>query len=177
MRGKGNLPFLHRERAGITPAYAGKSKFCRLDSWPERDHPRVCGEKVWRDIKRAEAVGSPPRMRGKADLAYRRCAHPRITPAYAGKSGNLSFSVMSSADHPRVCGEKGLARMWTRSTRGSPPRMRGKAPITLLMLLGPRITPAYAGKRFRRLFLRVPYRDHPRVCGEKALFAAASALL
>ena len=34
------------EKTRITPAWAGKSMFCRLDSWPERDHPRVGGEKT-----------------------------------------------------------------------------------------------------------------------------------
>ena len=30
-----------------------------------------------------------------------------------------------------------------------------------------RITPAYAGKRLHRVYLRGCYQDHPRVCGEK----------
>ena len=52
---------------GITPAYAGKSH----PACPERsrtvDHPRVCGEKN-QNLEWADSVlGSPPRVRGKAD--------------------------------------------------------------------------------------------------------------
>ena len=50
-----------------------------------------------------------------------------VSPAYAGKSIPSDEFGNEDEDHPRVCGEKGLSRLWTRSTRGSPPRMRGKA--------------------------------------------------
>ena len=58
----------HRHHChGITPAYAGKSH----PACPERsrtvDHPRVCGEKN-QNLEWADSVlGSPPRVRGKAD--------------------------------------------------------------------------------------------------------------
>ena len=50
------------------------------------DHPRVCGEKLTKEMADLADWGSPPRVRGKAigvDLH-----HPEvgITPAYAGKS-------------------------------------------------------------------------------------------
>ena len=49
----------------ITPAYAGKS----LTSCPRPgrlwDHPRVCGEKLFRLFVSETGIGSPPRMRGK----------------------------------------------------------------------------------------------------------------
>ena len=52
-------------RAGITPAYAGKSRLCRNSNRPEKDHPRVCGEKAVRTVLTLDRMGSPPRMRGK----------------------------------------------------------------------------------------------------------------
>ena len=69
----------------ITPAYAGKSpKFRnRLDVY--KDHPRVCGEKTYRDSPTYPAAGSPPRMRGKALSGLLITGQGRITPAYAGK--------------------------------------------------------------------------------------------
>ena len=45
--------------------------------------------------------------------------------------------------------------------------MRGKAARTLIHndIIG--ITPAYAGKSLSGLSVRLLYRDHPRLCGEK----------
>lgn len=91
----------------VSPAYAGKSATSRPAA-----------------ISR---LGSPPRMRGKALAFGGESGRAGITPAYAGKSNCNPGSPQHWLDHPRMCGEKGLSRLWTRSTRGSPPRMRGKA--------------------------------------------------
>ena len=50
---------------GITPAYAGKSCASAHGWFPDRDHPRVCGEKPWLTLPPWLWLGSPPRMRGK----------------------------------------------------------------------------------------------------------------
>ena len=71
---------------GITPAYAGKSHCCGTVAAPDRDHPRVCGEKSWRWMTRRRATGSPPRMRGKVKALDTIRDNIGITPAYAGKS-------------------------------------------------------------------------------------------
>ena len=47
--------------------------------------------------------------------------------------------------------------------------MRGKATRTLINNDIVRITPAYAGKSCLRPKVERNYRDHPRLCGEKAL--------
>ena len=72
----------------ITPAYAGKRGFARLDQDSFQDHPRVCGEKYPVMDDAFIDMGSPPRVRGKG---LRLCAVLRaggITPAYAGKRGD-----------------------------------------------------------------------------------------
>ena len=147
MRGKVGLPppFLSMRR--ITPAYAGKSpKFRnRLDVY--KDHPRVCGEKTYRDSPTYPAAGSPPRMRGKASGPGVLSSLSGITPAYAGKSWLVAVPLPPVWDHPRVCGEK-LGWSLSRSRRSG-------------------ITPAYAGKSFKAQILITPLKDHPRVCGEK----------
>ena len=92
-------------------------------------------------------MGSPPRMRGKGNLAESSFVIPGITPAYAGKShepGTLLAVV-----------------------RGSPPRMRGKVTDHLRVGTGKRITPAYAGKSMCQRSWSARRWDHPRVCGEK----------
>ena len=65
MRGKGIFAILALRATGITPAYAGKSRLCRNSYRPEKDHPRVCGEKACATWRGRTALGSPPRMRGK----------------------------------------------------------------------------------------------------------------
>ena len=46
MRGKAEMGAIVPFRAGITPAYAGKSMFAALLVRLSQDHPRVCGEKT-----------------------------------------------------------------------------------------------------------------------------------
>ena len=85
MRGKGVQPCNQRVAVGITPAYAGK----RFSSFPyvtqERDHPRVCGEKMNNAQEYCGGQGSPPRVRGKVGLLSAGLDNLGITPAYAGK--------------------------------------------------------------------------------------------
>ena len=90
-----------------------------------------------------------------------------ITPAYAGKSCIYRSTTSISWDHPRVCGEKSFKTSTSCWSKGSPPRMRGKAKCQLDNVRCGRITPAYAGKSFSPSACIGHYRDHPRVCGEK----------
>ena len=92
--------------------------------------------------------GSPPRMRGKAEVALHADFPEWITPAYAGKSW---FKLTRRRGH------------W-----GSPPRVRGKVPKSLYRCLVTGITPAHAGKSAASPKSPPESEDHPRVCGEKA---------
>ena len=86
MRGKASLFQLGEVPAGITPAYAGKSKKLNFMIVQKKDHPRLCGEKL-NGTNGAECViGSPPPMRGKVFRF-------------------LCLAVRCK-DHPRLCGEK-----------------------------------------------------------------------
>ena len=107
-------------------------------------------------------------MRGKAEIVLLWYSYPGITPAYAGKSVQHGAHEKTIEDHPRVCGEKTVSAPVDAKQPGSPPRMRGKGIETDAQLMQARITPAYAGKR-SAIFKAVDrFRDHPRVCGEKA---------
>ena len=106
MRGKGRFIPPVQCQNGITPAYAGKRVAAQIFRNLNRDHPRVCGEKILAILCFSWLLGSPPRMRGK-DSAYN------------------GLQVIRK-DHPRVCGEKDLKNAITGSNLGSPPRMRGK---------------------------------------------------
>ena len=128
----------------------------------------MCGEKCATRWQKPKALGSPPRMRGKAVAIFRQLHHGRITPAYAGKSDPEKQPGAARWDHPRVCGEKKRLQPTITAQPGSPPRMRGKGAQYLHYGLPCRITPAYAGKSPQGLRTAVHSRDHPRVCGEKA---------
>ena len=70
----------------ITPAYAGKSLGVGVLWIHDKDHPRLCGEKLYQDYTTLISMGSPPPMRGKVEKRDSINFGIRITPAYAGKS-------------------------------------------------------------------------------------------
>ena len=148
MRGKGTSLRNFKSDERITPAYAGKS--FQLGDVPavQKDHPRLCGEKMQAREAAGLPAGSPPPMRGKGSYGYQ--------------------TLSPCRDHPRLCGEKVLLAPLTKRALGSPPPMRGKALRRQSACRSRGITPAYAGKS--RTFATSCYciQDHPRLCGEKA---------
>ena len=125
-RGKDHLGQRFHRRAGITPAWAGKSMTAPGRSSRTGDHPRVGGEKNNHIIDNQYGKGSPPRGRGKVVVVIVSGAPTRITPAWAGKSSAGHPSQRVRRDHPRVGGEKCCSTFWIFSAKGSPPRGRGK---------------------------------------------------
>ena len=71
-----------------------------------RDHPRVCGEKIFVGNQLPLFIGSPPRVRGKVENLSLSEELQRITPACAGKREEAERMEENAEDHPRVCGEK-----------------------------------------------------------------------
>ena len=119
----------------------------------------------------AQSIGSPSRMRGKEGDELGLGQTIRITPACAGKSPAHPAACPVHRDHPRVCGEKKPAPSGLDSQQGSPPRVRGKVPVTVFLCFCAGITPACAGKS-RAMRPQFPlHRDHPRVCGEKSYWS------
>ena len=152
---------------GITPAYAGKSRFRDSQPCRRRDHPRVCGEEIDRQGHHADDWGSPPRMRGRATAQRTERTPAGITPAYAGKRPAAWAGAWRTGDHPRVCGEELQQHGPGWWPWGSPPRMRGRGLLLCCVPVFWRITPAYAGKSAAALHCADLTWDHPRVCGEK----------
>ena len=146
MRGKARRRTRTRARNRITPACAGKSVSGLLSSAVSGDHPRMCGEKIHHNGYYTSEWGSPPHVRGKADVCSTLEIPPRITPACAGKSLTIPKLTTGSWDHPRMCGEKPYYTTLPRGFQGSPPHVRGKAMAGAPQggLAG--ITPACAGK-------------------------------
>ena len=92
----------------ITPAYAGKSKKLQFYRIRQRDHPRLCGEKLSHRLFHSAISGSPPPMRGKVQFFEKQQDRVGITPAYAGKSFRTNANCDGFEDHPRLCGEKNM---------------------------------------------------------------------
>ena len=106
MRGKASPHSCRKSYAGITPAYAGKRKDIIKSNALNRDHPRLCGEKMETGILDGQMMGSPPPMRGKVLSHLPSIVNKGITPAYAGKSAGVANTPLEIKDHPRLCGEK-----------------------------------------------------------------------
>ena len=86
VRGKRNFVLRIPDRRRITPAGAGKTLYW-LSRWAVcRDHPRRCGENLYRAALLVQRRGSPPQVRGKPVLSEIFHSVPRITPAGAGKT-------------------------------------------------------------------------------------------
>ena len=171
MRGKGYGATIGEDGMRITPAYTGKSSFGLPSQTFTGDHPRVCGEKSHCVLSLYVVLGSPPRMRGKGVNPCNQRVAVRITPAYAGKSLHPPAEYILTGDHPRVCGEKVENYFNVFVAAGSPPRVRGKEGFCHFFCGNSGITPACAGKRIILHRDDAPSRDHPRVCGEKAMAA------
>ena len=110
----------------ITPAHAGKTTYVAQFNGLSADHPRACGENSVGKVVFLEALGSPPRMRGKPCCFLPDAGFRRITPAHAGKTGDSEKGDLNGTDHPRACGENFALRVAVGREVGSPPRMRGK---------------------------------------------------
>ena len=80
-RGKVVRPDVVAKAAGITPAWAGKSREIPLHLRAAKDHPRVGGEKQTGTVYAVLPYGSPPRRQGKEQGAGGRMAAHGITPA------------------------------------------------------------------------------------------------
>ena len=130
---------------GIIPADAGSTIACSPDVHENRDHPRGCGEHRLLGETVFCREGSSPRMRGALVLGHGFKPVQGIIPADAGSTSLVLRAKLVNADHPRGCGEHGLAGATIFTSAGSSPRMRGAHDDEKQNLLAARIIPADAG--------------------------------
>ena len=72
-----------------------------------------------------------------------------------GKDPPCTHMPLFFEDHPRLCGEKLKSPLVGGRTPGSPPPMRGKGGECGVFVGCTRITPAYAGKRIKKIWNNV----------------------
>ena len=170
-RGKGHACHQAAVVVGITPAQAGKRNAISSRAEPDRDHPRIGGEKSVLMLRLRLTVGLPPHRRGKGQVGFRQGRVVGITPAWAGKSARPARWGRCAGDHPRMGGEKLLFQLGVLYPLGSPPHGRGKDRRSADHSFAGGITPAWAGKRTRSWRAYGCPWDHPRVGGEKWFIA------
>ena len=150
----------------LIPACAGKTTIPVMPGRPSGAHPRVCGENgsdlaAWR-----RSFGSSPRVRGKPSGCSDCLCDRGLIPACAGKTSCDPSRCAALRAHPRVCGENGRPRRFSRKAAGSSPRVRGKRARNMVAVSPSRLIPACAGKTCDPAAGTSGAGAHPRVCGE-----------
>ena len=163
-----------RRHSGIIPAHAGNTTANVGLANARRDHPRACGEHFPDGGNRYLETGSSPRMRGTLGGINPGYAPGGIIPAHAGNTTPGWRTWIPRRDHPRACGEHVSAPSAVNACVGSSPRMRGTPGSHLCLSVGVGIIPAHAGNTFVFVFLSVFFWDHPRACGEHALYVVGT---
>ena len=165
-RGRQNGEHVETRLTGNTPACAGKTTRCWGRPTPSWEHPRVRGEDVWYPPAWSIRMGTPPRARGRRSAIG--ATHEWIgnTPACAGKTRLRRRRSDQQREHPRVRGEDHSAVRSNAATVGTPPRARGRPPLSSMTGLVGGNTPACAGKTPRSAQEGHSWREHPRVRGE-----------
>ncbi len=106
VRGTQFYSSLHQRGERFIPACAGNALRHPPPSRYGPVHPRVCGERKRSGITGVPSGGSSPRVRGTLAIPERRTAKRRFIPACAGNASAANAPGVSSAVHPRVCGER-----------------------------------------------------------------------
>ena len=151
---------------GIIPACAGNTlRYSRM-TWSLWDHPRMCGEHIDPLNPNTSNWGSSPHVRGTRPFAGRPDARRGIIPACAGNTEASDRRIVHVRDHPRMCGEHISVACKTHAGAGSSPHVRGTLAHYSASVPENGIIPACAGNTRRSMTSPLPWRDHPRMCGE-----------
>ena len=111
-------------------------------------------------------AGSSPRLRGILPFGNKDVALKRFIPAPAGNTLSCRNAQMSSAVHPRACGEYITKWILVTNSPGSSPRLRGIRHPEALHLRRQRFIPAPAGNTRTEMAKPLATSVHPRACGE-----------
>ena len=166
MRGKQNFIRRASTEIGLIPAHAGKTATSVSGESAGAAHPRACGENYSSSSGRSGSTGSSPRMRGKLFGGGQITEERGLIPAHAGKTHKALAFFPGRRAHPRACGENNSGMVWTFSSSGSSPRMRGKQRVSCCYPRVARLIPAHAGKTLTICLAPRHLRAHPRACGE-----------
>ena len=166
VRGKQGHSGNERSDPGLIPACAGKTPRAPCPGYPDRAHPRACGENVVCSAMSFGFPGSSPRVRGKPHRQRQPPDEAGLIPARAGKTGGSVCRSASQAAHPRACGENVVCSAMSFGFPGSSPRVRGKPHRQRQPPDEAGLIPARAGKTGGSVCRSASQAAHPRACGE-----------
>ncbi len=149
------------------PAWAGNAGPNRGRMISRPVHPRVGGERRFRQIRHRHISGSSPRGRGTPHIEKPVHVPTRFIPAWAGNAVMLGSAVEITSVHPRVGGERAATISLGQPGPGSSPRGRGTPQKQSVCGVSPRFIPAWAGNAGRSRPGGVQVSVHPRVGGER----------
>ena len=135
----------------------------------------MCGEHCGEHSASFGVLGSSPHVRGAHGIHPQNLPTLGIIPACAGSTIAFTVVITAARDHPRMCGEHIIRATKGHKREGSSPHVRGArhAMTSWFRLQG--IIPACAGSTRVMVIPSEPTRDHPRMCGEHALWADTAA--
>ena len=150
---------------GVTPTCAGTAISLEHREILAKDHPRLRGYYVVYFSLNPYLLGSPPLARVLLFInIYSHIGHG-ITPACAGTTSRVIFSLTSLRDHPRLRGYYIPYICSFNYSIGSPPLARVLLDSVLIKILFAGITPACAGTTRFCFDKNIVCRDHPRLRG------------
>ena len=161
---------LHRSASlsdGSSPRVRGTPSARDSTRRPAAVHPRVCGERIASVAVLCQTSGSSPRVRGTPFRQSRASCSGRFIPACAGNASWNVTLLITTAVHPRVCGERLSLLAEGEPVSGSSPRVRGTRLGFLLSRNLSRFIPACAGNASPTRPRAAVASVHPRVCGER----------
>ena len=156
----------------FTPVRTGKRTPAVGSTHRAAVHPRAYGEESWYSRSIVQPAGSPPCVRGRDPGRLGRWRRCRFTPVRTGKRNATLAVDVENTVHPRAYGEELQVCVNVRSSVGSPPCVRGRGWVRMLLLQGRRFTPVRTGKRQRQHGERCRVAVHPRAYGEENSNAA-----
>ena len=149
------------------PAYAGNAPVSAAARLPATVHPRIRGERAGRAHRARRASGSSPHTRGTLGFRQLQRRRQRFIPAYAGNARLLVPARRADAVHPRIRGERKLAKLPPEKVAGSSPHTRGTRAHGEHVRCASRFIPAYAGNAGSARAGACTAAVHPRIRGER----------
>ena len=116
--------------------------------------------------------GSSPHTRGTRRPCSQSAAGQRFIPAYAGNARLLVPARRADAVHPRIRGERKLAKLPPEKVAGSSPHTRGTRAHGEHVRCASRFIPAYAGNAGSARAGACTAAVHPRIRGERDIVRA-----
>ena len=132
---------------GNTPVGTGKRVFWNDSTCRWEKHPRGYGEECIRTRPLTSSMETPPWVRGRVPMPPLYIIVLGNTPVGTGKSPVVLSVKASMEKHPRGYGEEGDLIGFSGMYQETPPWVRGRATMIMLISKITRNTPVGTGKR------------------------------